>query len=110
MQHSRLNVARMDSMSSDQVTRIFTEFDQSDMPARMGTLRRQLFMYKGLYLHLQDLAEDDGGPRMRESRTDPRFLRISHDLLPFIQPYDPVTWRTPADAVATRFYDWTASK
>ena len=110
MQHSNLIVARMDSMSSDQVAQLFTEFDKTDMPQRMGTLRRRLFMYKGLYFHLQDFAQDDGGERIQESRTDPRFMKISHDLLPFIQPYDPATWRSPADAMATRFYDWTASE
>ncbi|MFJ6721894.1 MULTISPECIES: TcmI family type II polyketide cyclase [unclassified Streptomyces] len=110
MTHSNLIVARMDSMSSDQVAQLFTEFDKTDMPERMGTLRRRLFMYKGLYFHLQDFAEDDGGRRIQESRHDPRFMKISHDLLPFIQPYDPATWRTPADAMATRFYDWSASE
>ncbi|MFF3019897.1 TcmI family type II polyketide cyclase [Streptomyces sp. NPDC057939] len=110
MQHSNLIVARMDSMSSEQVAQLFTEFDKTDMPERMGTLRRRLFKYNGLYFHLQDFAEDDGGQRIQESRTDPRFMKISHDLLPFIQPYDPTTWRTPADAMATRFYDWTASE
>lgn len=109
MQHSNLIVARMDGASSGQVARHFAEFDRTGMPERMGTLRRRLFSYNGLYFHLQDFAGDDGGQRIQESRTDPRFMRISQDLRPFIQPYDPETWRTPADAMATCFYDWTAS-
>ncbi|MFF1560771.1 TcmI family type II polyketide cyclase [Streptomyces sp. NPDC058279] len=108
--HSNLIVARMDVRSSAQVAELFAEFDQTDMPERMGTLRRRLFSYNGLYFHLQDFAQDDGGRRIQESRNDPRFMKISYDLQPFIQPYDPETWRSPADAMATRFYDWTASQ
>ncbi|MEU9716927.1 TcmI family type II polyketide cyclase [Streptomyces sp. NPDC047976] len=108
--HSNLIVARMDVRSSAEVAQLFAEFDSTDMPQRMGTLRRRLFTYNGLYFHLQDFAEDDGGERIQASRNDPRFMKISYDLQPFIQPYDPETWRTPADAMATRFYDWTASE
>ncbi|WP_079432363.1 TcmI family type II polyketide cyclase [Streptomyces katrae] len=108
--HSNLIVARMDVHSSAEVAKIFAEFDRTDMPERMGTLRRRLFSYNGLYFHLQDFAEDDGGERIEQSRNDPRFMRISYDLQPFIQPYDPETWRSPADAMATRFYDWTATE
>ncbi|MER6217083.1 TcmI family type II polyketide cyclase [Streptomyces sp. NPDC048387] len=108
--HSNLIVARMDVRSSAEVAKIFAEFDRTDMPQRMGTLRRRLFSYNGLYFHLQDFAEDDGGERIEQSRNDPRFMKISYDLQPFIQPYDPETWRSPADAMATRFYDWAATE
>ncbi|BFP53246.1 TcmI family type II polyketide cyclase [Streptomyces fimicarius] len=110
MKHSNLIVARMDERSSTEVAQLFTEFDRTDMPHRMGTLRRRLFMFNGLYFHLQDFASDDGGTRIQNSRNDPRFVQISHELKPFIEPYDPETWRTPADAMATRFYDWSAGE
>ncbi|MEV7616914.1 TcmI family type II polyketide cyclase [Streptomyces sp. NPDC089799] len=110
MKHSNLIVARMDGKSSHEVAELFADFDRTDMPHRMGTLRRRLFMYKGLYFHLQDFADDTGEQRIEESRQDPRFIGISNELKPYIQPYDPATWRTPADAMATRFYDWTASE
>ncbi|MHC5261233.1 TcmI family type II polyketide cyclase [Streptomyces sp. UC4497] len=104
--HSNLIVARMDSRSSADVARLFRDFDASEMPHLMGTRRRQLFMYNGLYFHLQDFEDDHGGERIEEAKTDPRFVRISRDLDPFIGAYDPDTWRSPADAMARRFYSW----
>ncbi|GHF10235.1 MULTISPECIES: TcmI family type II polyketide cyclase [Streptomyces] len=107
--HSTLIVAKMDPASSIDVAKLFGDFDRTEMPHRMGTRRRQLFSYRGLYFHLQDFDENNGGELIEEAKTDPRFVAISQDLKPFIQAYDPETWRSPADAMATRFYDWTAS-
>lgn len=107
--HSTLIVARMDPASSIDVAKLFGGFDRTEMPHRMGTRRRQLFSYRGLYFHLQDFDEDNGGELIEEAKTDPRFVGISQDLKPFIEAYDPETWRSPADAMATRFYNWTAS-
>ncbi|WP_455354456.1 TcmI family type II polyketide cyclase [Streptomyces sp. SYSU K217416] len=107
--HSTLIVARMDAAASIDVARLFGEFDATEMPHRMGTRRRQLFSYRGLYFHLQDFDGDNGGELIEEAKTDPRFVGISEDLKPFIEAYDPATWRSPADAMATRFYNWTAS-
>jgi cyclase len=107
--HSTLIVARMDAASSVEVAKLFGEFDASDMPHRMGTRRRQLFSFRGLYFHLQDFDSDNGGALIEEAKTQERFVRISQDLKPYIEAYDPATWRSPADAMATRFYDWTAS-
>lgn len=107
--HSTLIVARMDPDSSVDVAKLFAEFDAGDMPHRMGTRRRQLFSYRGLYFHLQDFDSDNGGELIEQAKSDPRFVRISDDLKPFIQAYDPATWRSPADAMATRFYTWEAS-
>ncbi|MFM9593798.1 TcmI family type II polyketide cyclase [Streptomyces scabiei] len=106
--HSTLIVARMAPASMDDVGRLFQEFDATDMPHRMGTRRRQLFSYQGLYFHLQDFDGDDGGTRIEAAKDDARFRRISDDLKPFIQAYDPETWRSPADAMARRFYHWQA--
>ncbi len=105
--HSTLIVARMRPESAADVAALFHEFDRSAMPHRMGTRRRQLFGYHGLYFHLQDFAADNGAAQVEWARADPRFVRISTDLKPFVQPYDPDTWRTPADAMATRFYHWS---
>jgi cyclase len=107
--HSTLIVARIDPRAEADVAKLFREFDASDMPHLMGTRRRQLFHYQGLYFHLQDFDGDDGVKRIDQSRTEPRFVQISEDLKPFIQSYDPATWRSPADALATRFYRWEAS-
>ncbi|MCE7083341.1 TcmI family type II polyketide cyclase [Streptomyces sp. ST2-7A] len=106
--HSTLVVARMDPASADEVARLFAEFDTTQMPHLMGTRRRQLFSYQGLYFHLQDFDHDDGRRRIEEAKTNRRFLAISEDLKPFVQAYDPATWRSPSDALARRFYHWTA--
>ncbi|AXE89729.1 TcmI family type II polyketide cyclase [Streptomyces sp. Go-475] len=107
--HSTLIVARMDPGSSDDVAKIFADFDGTEMPHRMGTRRRQLFQFRGLYFHLQDFDTDNGGELIQEAKDDPRFIRISNDLKPYIEAYDPATWRSPADAMASRFYTWEAS-
>ncbi|PWG12188.1 TcmI family type II polyketide cyclase [Streptomyces sp. V2] len=107
--HSTLIVARLEPGASTNVADLFAGFDATEMPHRMGTRRRQLFHYRGLYFHLQDFDEDNGGERIEAARTDPRFIGISNDLKPYIGAYDPATWRSPADAQATRFYAWEAS-
>jgi len=104
--YSNLIVARMDPRSSADVAELFSAFDQTDMPHRMGTRRRQLFLFHGLYFHLQDFDTENGGERIESAKTDPRFIQISEDLKPFIEAYDPATWRSPADAMAKRFYRW----
>ncbi|MFB4310310.1 TcmI family type II polyketide cyclase [Actinomadura sp. GTD37] len=106
--HSTLIVARLDPARAGSVAELFTEFDGSEMPSLMGTRRRELFHYRGLYFHLQDFDGDDGDRAVEAARTDPRFVRISEDLKPFVTPYDPETWRSPKDAMATRFYHWDA--
>jgi cyclase len=104
--HRTLIVARMSPQSRDEVAALFAKFDQTEMPELMGTRRRQLFSYQGLYFHLQDF-DTDGGQAIAQARQHPLFVGISEDLKPFISPYDPDTWRSPADAMATNFYDWT---
>lgn len=106
--HSNLIVARMEPASSVDVAKLFADFDTSEMPHRMGTRRRQLFHYRGLYFHVQDFDSDNGGELIEDAKSDPRFIQISNDLKEFIQAYDPATWRSPADAMATRFYNWEA--
>lgn len=103
--HSTLIVARMAPDSGGEVASLFAEFDRTEMPEIMGTRRRQLFSYQGLYFHLQDF-EGDGGTAIAAARTHPLFMKISEDLKAHIDPYDPATWRSPADAMATRFYAW----
>jgi cyclase len=102
--HSTLIVARMHAESGGDVARIFQEFDGTEMPDLMGTRRRQLFSYRGLYFHLQDFDTDAGGEAIEQAKAHPLFVKVSADLKPFIEAYDPATWRSPADAMATRFY------
>lgn len=107
---STLIVARMDPGSSADVAGVFTGFDATEMPHLMGTRRRQLFSYRGLYFHLQDFDAENGHESIERTRTDPRFIRISDDLRPFVEAYDTTTWRSPADAMASRFYHWDATE
>ncbi|MDQ2835911.1 MAG: TcmI family type II polyketide cyclase [Actinomycetota bacterium] len=107
--HSTLIVARMEPSRGADVAQLFAQFDATQMPHLMGTRRRQLFTYRGLYFHLQDFDEDNGGARIEQAKSDPRFVQISEDLKPSIGAYDPATWRSPADAMAARFYLWEAS-
>lgn len=107
--HSTLIVARMNGASRAAVADLFAKFDASEMPHVMGTRDRQLFTFRGLYFHVQSFATDNGAEQIEKAKTDPRFVRISDDLKPFIEAYDPATWRSPTDATATRFYHWTAS-
>lgn len=105
--HSTLIVARIDPNSSAEVSRLFAEFDDTEMPALMGTKRRQLFTFHGLYFHLQDFESDDGGAAIEEAKTHPLFVKVSDQLKPHVSAYDPATWRSPKDAMANRFYHWT---
>jgi cyclase len=105
--HSTLIVARMAGESREQVARLFAEFDRTPMPEQMGTRRRQLFSYQGLYFHLQDFDVEAGGAAIEAAKAHPLFQQISADLKPFITPYDP-NWQTPSDAIAERFYGWSA--
>jgi cyclase len=107
--HSTLIVARMLPQSAEEVAKIFGDFDQTEMPGLMGTRRRELFSYNGLYFHLQDFDSEHGGSAIEQTKTHPRFVQISDDLKPYIEAYNPATWRSPADAMATRFYHWSST-
>ncbi|NKY97182.1 TcmI family type II polyketide cyclase [Nocardiopsis alborubida] len=103
--HSTLIVARMSGEHEQDIAKLFGAFDQTEMPELMGTLRRQLFTFNGLYFHLQDFGSE-GSASIDRARSHPLFQQISADMRPFVEAYDPATWRSPADAIATRFYRW----
>jgi cyclase len=107
---SELIIARMHLASQQAVADLFREFDATDLPALMETRRRQLFHYRGLYFHLQDFDDDHGSDTIEAAKTQPEFIKISQDLRPYISAYDPATWRSPKDAIATRFYHWAAKQ
>jgi cyclase len=104
--YSELIVARMAAASSDAVAALFGAFDKTEMPGLMGTRRRQLFHYEGLYFHLQDFDSEQGAETIEAAKSMPTFVQISKDLRPYISAYDPETWKSPKDAMATRFYHW----
>ncbi|MCU1641944.1 MAG: tcmI 2 [Nocardia sp.] len=106
--YSTLVVNRLVPARRVQVAKLFADFDTTEVPHRMGTRRRQLFAYHGVYFHLQDFETPDGGAVIANAwkQADPRFIQICDDLDPLIEKYDVATWRKPADAVADRFYHW----
>ncbi|MBO3747333.1 TcmI family type II polyketide cyclase [Streptosporangiaceae bacterium NEAU-GS5] len=89
-----------------EVSRLFADLDATDFPHKMGTLRRQIFLQRGIYLHIQDFRADGSheaiGSAWKEA--DPRFLKIVDDLTPIVPPYNPAE-----NSLATRFYHWAAT-
>lgn len=105
--YSTVIVARLDPADIDTVAKLFSDFDTgTELPHTMGTRRRQLFAHDGLYFHIQDFESDNGGELIERTKSDPRFVQIQQDLLPYISVFDPETWRSPSDAMASRFYTW----
>lgn len=88
-----------------EVSRLFAESDATDIPQKMGTLRRQIYLWRGIYLHIQDFADTDSIKVISSVWTegDPRFLQLVDDLTQLIPPYDPA-----GNSLATRFYHWAA--
>ncbi|WP_175409399.1 TcmI family type II polyketide cyclase [Streptomyces sp. TRM64462] len=102
-----LIVARMDPENARKVAELFAASDATSLPGDLGVTRRELFHYHDdLYLHLVEFA-GDADHAMAAARVRDDFRRLCADLDPLVSPYDPETWRGPADAAATSFYRWT---
>ncbi len=101
-----LIVARLAPGGSGEVARLFAESDSGELPHALGVTRRDLFTYRDLYFHHVEFA---GGAReaLAAARDRDDFQRLSKELGAYVTPYDPATWRSPADAVARPFYHWT---
>ncbi|WP_158678600.1 TcmI family type II polyketide cyclase [Streptomyces sulphureus] len=108
--HSTVIVNRMDPAVIPKVSALFAELDATDFPHHMGTRRRQLFSLDGVYFHLQDFTTSDGYALIDQAwkEADPRFIKICRELEPLVKVYDPTSWRSTADQVATRVYRWEA--
>lgn len=89
------------------MARIFAESDATELPAVVGVRHRSLYVLGDLYAHLIE-TERDPAASIARVRDHPRFIEVSERLGSFIQPYDAGTWRSPADALARRFYRWDA--
>jgi cyclase len=103
--HAALIVARMDPGSADKVAEIFARSDRTELPGLVGVRRRSLFRYGDVYIHLVD-GDRPMGPAIAAVREHPEFVRVSRELDAYVRPYDPATWRSPADAMAEEFYRW----
>ena len=100
-------VARIKPGSEDKVASIFAESDATELPAMAGVRHRSLFVLEDVYIHLVELddAFDESVAKVRDHSL---FQEISKKLEPYIQPYNPETWRSPKDASAREFYSWDA--
>jgi cyclase len=100
-----LIVARIKPGSEEEVARIFAESDETDLPRITGVRHRSLYVLDDIYVHLVE-TDDDFAEMVDGVRDHELFKDISAKLDPFIQPYDPATWRSPKDAQAREFYRW----
>jgi len=104
-----LIVARLRPGGASQVAQLFADSDATELPHALGVTRRELFAYHDLYFHHVEFAGDPAGA-MRLARERSDFARLSEELSPYVHPFDPQTWRSPADAMAGRFYSWQAER
>jgi cyclase len=100
-------VAKIKPGSAEKVAEIFRESDTTDLPKLAGVRHRSLYVLDDIYIHLVEMDEDfdravDG------VRDHNLFKEISKKLEPYIQPYNPATWKSPKDATAREFYSWDA--
>jgi len=105
--HQTMIIAKMAPADADDVAAVFGRYDATSMPHEIGVRHRSLFQFHGIYVHLIDF---DRPPReaMQIAQSLPAFRAVSEDLKPYIEAYDP-HWRSPQDAMAQRFYHWTAT-
>jgi len=98
-------VARIKPGSEDEVARIFAESDATELPQMTGVRHRSLYVLDDVYIHLVE-TDDEFAAAVDNVRDHELFKDISRKLDPYIQPYNPETWRSPADAQAREFYSW----
>lgn len=106
--HSTLIVGRLQPRDYAAVAALFAMFDTTEMPHLMGTRRRQLFGFHGLYFHLQDFDHDRGRQTIGATKQHPSFVKVTDDLRKYIERYEPQSGRDPGDSIAQRFYHWSA--
>lgn len=102
-----LIVARIKPDSEEKVAAIFADSDTTDLPIITGVRHRSLFILEDIYVHLVEMDEDFARS-VDNVRNHELFREISKKLEPYIQPYNPVTWKSPKDATAREFYSWDA--
>lgn len=104
-----LIVARIKPGSEEEVARIFAESDQTELPRITGVRHRSLYVLDDVYIHLVE-TDEEFAEAVEGVRDHDLFRDISRKLDPYIQPYNPDTWRSPKDAQARQFYSWEADR
>ncbi|PZG25223.1 TcmI family type II polyketide cyclase [Spongiactinospora gelatinilytica] len=101
-----LIVARMREPAEAEIARLFGHSDgTTPLPELGGAVSRSLFSFQGLYFQLMEV-EGSAAETMARIRDRPEFQELSRNLTQYIEPYDPQSWRSPRDAMATEFYRW----
>jgi cyclase len=104
--HRTLIVARMAPADRHEVAGIFADSDAGQLPAMVGVTHRSLFRFgTDLYFHFVE-ADTEVAPAVEEVRRHPLYDDVNRRLARYVTAYDPVTWRSPADAMAEEFYRW----
>ncbi|GAA3367295.1 TcmI family type II polyketide cyclase [Streptomyces sannanensis] len=103
--HQALIVARMAPESAPHIAEIFAASDSGELPHLVGVTRRSLFQFGDVYLHLVE-ADRPPGPAIAKVVDHPAFRDVSERLSAHVSAYDPLTWRSPKDAMAHEFYRW----
>lgn len=103
--HRALIVARMKPGSARGIADLFAASDKGELPRLIGVRGRSLFQFGDVYLHLIE-SDRPPGPAVAEYASHPEFKDISERLSVHVEAYDPATWRSPKDAMATEFYRW----
>ena len=101
-------VARIKPGSEEEVARIFAESDATELPLMTGVRHRSLYVLDDVYIHLVE-TDEDFATAVDNVRDSELFKDISRKLDPYIQPYNPDTWKSPKDAQAREFYSWEPS-
>ena len=100
-----LIVARIKPGAEEEVARIFAESDATELPRITGVRHRGLYVLDDIYIHLVE-TDDEFADTVDKVRDHDLFVDISRKLDPYIQPYNPETWKSPRDAQAREFYSW----
>jgi cyclase len=100
-------VARIKPGAQEQVAALFAESDAGELPGLAGVRHRSLFTLGDVYVHLVEV-DRDVAKTVEDVRQHPLFRELSARLEPYIEPYDPATWRSPKDAMGQQFYRWDA--
>jgi cyclase len=98
-------VARIKPGAEEEVARIFAESDETELPRLTGVRHRGLYVLDDIYIHLVE-TDDELAEAVEGVRDHELFQDISRKLDPYIQPYNPETWKSPKDAQAREFYSW----
>jgi cyclase len=101
-------IARIKPGAQEDVARLFAESDAGPLPQLAGVRHRSLFVLDDVYVHLVEI-EREFGAAVEDIRDHPLFRELSDALDAYIEPYDPATWRSPKDAMASQFYSWDAA-